>query len=174
MSRSYLPEPLCAFRAWRVHSDGDDDGPFALRSMYVAAGKTDWSSTAVAFCHQAASIHGHMWGPQRPPADQKAPPPSHPAPHEDCSCGLHAMYTLAAGQHHAQRSLSQCVGLVSCSGRVVECERGVRAERMAPLALLEGSALHLEEVAEAHGLPVLDEAELVAFAGWHGELRSAA
>jgi hypothetical protein len=64
-------------------------------------------------------------------------------------------------------------------GRIVECERGFRAQYARPVALLDAeNPLDLRKrkraavAADEYAIPLLERDELVAYAGWHGELCS--
>jgi hypothetical protein len=100
----------------------------------------------------------------------------HDAPSRGCGCGYSAYYGLP--DEPDLPAPSAVWGAVVAWGRVVECERGFRAEFARPLALLDrGSPLdrgegghRRERAAEAYAIPLLGRDELVAYAGWHGEL----
>jgi hypothetical protein len=101
----------------------------------------------------------------------------HEAPCRDCNCGFSAYYELPA---EPDLPAPDAVwGAISAWGQVVECERGFRAQYARPIALLDrhNPLDHGERggraaaAAEAYGIPLLAQAELVAYAGWHGELR---
>jgi hypothetical protein len=100
----------------------------------------------------------------------------HDAPHRSCGCGFSAYYALP---DEPDLPAPEAVwGAVVAWGRVVECERGFRAEYARPVALLEPSSQRdrgeggrrLERAAESYRIPLLGRDELVAYAGWHGEL----
>lgn len=100
----------------------------------------------------------------------------HAAPHRDCRCGYAAYYTLPEAPELPAR---QAVwGAVVAWGRIVECERGFRAQYARPVALLDrenpfdprGRARAL--AAEHYEIPLLERDELVAYAAWHGEVCS--
>jgi hypothetical protein len=65
-------------------------------------------------------------------------------------------------------------------GTIVECEIGFRARFARPLALLD--VKHPDDMreqgrraavaADAYGIPLLQRDELIAYAGWYGELRA--
>ena len=65
-------------------------------------------------------------------------------------------------------------------GTIVEHETGFRAEYARPLALLDRRhpddirerGRRLAAAAEAYGIPLLGRGELIAYAAWHGEVRS--
>lgn len=103
----------------------------------------------------------------------------HEAPFRDCNCGFSAYYDLPADP---ELPAPEAVwGVISAWGRVIECEHGFRARYARPIALLD--ARHPEDhrekgrrvanAADAYGVPLLGRAELIAYAGWHGELRAA-
>lgn len=100
----------------------------------------------------------------------------HDAPHALCGCGYSAFYTLP---DDPDLPAPEAVwGAVVAWGRVVECERGFRAEYARPLALLDrGSSTdrgeggrRRERAAENYAIPLLSRDELIAYAAWHGEL----
>lgn len=101
----------------------------------------------------------------------------HEAPHRDCNCGFSAYYELPA---EPELPAPDAVwGVIAAWGRVVEHEHGFRAQYARPVALLDReNPLDYGEqgrrtaiAADAYGIPLLKHAELVAYAGWHGELR---
>jgi hypothetical protein len=100
----------------------------------------------------------------------------HDAPHTACGCGYSAYYALPAEPDLPAPEASW--GAVVAWGRVVECERGFRAEFARPLALLDRRSpldraeggQRLARAADAYGIPLLAADELVAYAAWHGQL----
>jgi hypothetical protein len=69
----------------------------------------------------------------------------------------------------------RAAGAIAASGRVIECERGFRAEYAEPVALLEFEIASddrnwLRELADTYQVPVLPRRELVEYARWRGEL----
>ena len=104
----------------------------------------------------------------------------HDAPYPDCACGLSAYYEL---DEEPDQPAPDCVwGAIVAWGLVVECETGFRAQFARPIALLDAYNRHdfahpgrrTAAAAEAYGIPVLPRDELIAYAGWYGELREAA
>ena len=103
----------------------------------------------------------------------------HDAPQRDCKCGFSAYYELPADPELPAREAVW--GVISSWGRVIECESGFRAQYARPIALLDlrhpddlrEKGRRVANAAEAYGIPLLERAELVAYAGWHGELRAA-
>ena len=100
----------------------------------------------------------------------------HDAPHASCGCGYSAYYALP---DPPDLPAPEAVwGAVVAWGRVVECERGFRAEFARPLALLElrnpidrrEAGQRLERAADRYAIPLLPADELVAYAAWHGQL----
>jgi len=62
-------------------------------------------------------------------------------------------------------------------GRIVECERGFRAQYVRPVALLDcdnpldrRKTRRVARAAESYEIPLLERDELIAYAGWHGEI----
>ena len=103
----------------------------------------------------------------------------HDAPHRDCNCGFAAYYALPA---EPDMPAPEAVwGVIAAWGRVIECEHGFRAQFARPLALLRHrnpddayeQGRRLENAADAYAIPLLERDELIAYAGWHGELRAA-
>ncbi len=103
----------------------------------------------------------------------------HEAPWRDCNCGFSAYYELP--EEPDLPAPDAVWGVISAWGKVVECERGFRAQFARPIALLDHpnpedyreKGRRAANAAEAYGIPLLERAELLAYAGWHGELRAA-
>ena len=96
-----------------------------------------------------------------------------------CRCGISAYYELP---EDPDLSAPEAVwGAIVAWGRVVECETGLRAQFARPVGLLDAYnpldfARPLKRAARGRRgvrVPLLPRDELVAYAGWHGELRSA-
>jgi hypothetical protein len=103
----------------------------------------------------------------------------HDAPQRDCNCGFSAYYELPA---EPELPAPEAVwGAIAAWGLVIECERGFRAQFARPIALLalrnpddhHERGRRAANAAEAYGIPLLERAEFLAYAGWHGELRAA-
>lgn len=142
--------PLVGFRRWRVN----DDGTLRPDAYYSAAAWGD-SEEAVAVCRH--NLHGQV--------DLRGVELAHDAPAWGCTCGLHAWYALPSVPTSYEPGI--VIGAVKAWGRVIEHERGFRAERMRVLAFLAGRTAWR---AVAHYMvPVLDEDTLVAYAAWCGE-----
>ena len=142
MSAEPVARPVVGFRAWTFGADA------RLRPVDFGASVVDaWAVGATsAVCTT-----------------------SHPAPDAACTCGLHAQHALPAGADSPWRVL----GAVQLWGRVVVHERGLRAAHARPLALLDEPGAHRPDLrratADRHGIPLLDRAELLAYAGWYGD-----
>jgi hypothetical protein len=99
----------------------------------------------------------------------------HEAPYRECRCGYAAYYALP---EEPDLPAPQAVwGVVVAWGRVVECERGFRAQYARPVALLRADnrfdrrkRKRAEVAADEYGIPLLERDELIAYAGWHGQL----
>lgn len=103
----------------------------------------------------------------------------HDAPHRDCNCGFSAYYELPEEPDLPAREAVW--GAIVAWGLVIECERGFRAQFARPIALLDRRnpddsgerGRRVANAADAYELPLLEHAELVAYARWHGEMRAA-
>jgi hypothetical protein len=101
----------------------------------------------------------------------------HEAPNRRCRCGYSAYYTLP---EDPELPAAEAVwGVVVAWGRVIECERGFRAQYARPVALLDRDnpldrrqKRRVELAAENYEIPLLEREELIAYAAWHGELCS--
>jgi hypothetical protein len=100
----------------------------------------------------------------------------HDAPQANCGCGFSAYYRLP---DEPDLPAPEAVwGAIVAWGRVVECELGFRAEFARPVAMLDRlspldrreGGQRLVRVAEHYTIPLLPADELVAYAGWHGQL----
>jgi len=103
----------------------------------------------------------------------------HDAPQRDCNCGFSAYYELPV---EPELPAPEAIwGAIAAWGLVIECERGFRAQFARPIALLDRpnpddygeGGRRAAKAAAAYGIPLLEPAELVAYAGWYGELRAA-
>ena len=167
MTAEPVAEPLTGFRWWgarrgRLYSGIFVAGRFvpnpALSLVAPRATPSPWptSTDRVAKCF---AVRGHE------------------APYRDCRCGYAAYYALP---EEPDLPAAEAVwGAVVAWGRIIECERGFRAQYARPIALLDSenpldrrtkkrSALAAEEYA----IPLLERDELIAYASWHGEVCS--
>ncbi len=101
----------------------------------------------------------------------------HTAPYRDCRCGYAAWYALP--EDPPLPALEAVWGVVVAWGRIVECERGFRAQFVRPVALLDKpnpfetrKRRRAEDAAETYEIPLLERDELIAYAGWHGQVCS--
>ncbi|MGI8802308.1 MAG: hypothetical protein ACR2KV_09075 [Solirubrobacteraceae bacterium] len=166
MTLEPVAQPLVGFRRWGARRGGLYSGIFvahrfvpnpALAMIAPRAMPTPWPTD-----HDRHAKCFALGG--------------HDAPARLCGCGYSAYYALPP---EPDLPAPEAVwGAVVAWGRIVECERGFRAEYARPLALYERPSpldrgeggRRLERVAERYGLPLLGRDELVAYAGWHGEL----
>jgi hypothetical protein len=144
--------PLVGFRAWRATAEHE------LRPLahYSLAAWND-GPRAAAVCRLSA--HAAV--------DARGGEVAHEAPHWSCTCGIHAYY--APGWTRVPYA-GLVYGAILAWGRIVEHERGFRAERAEIIALAEGP--NARPVADRYELPVLPSAELLQYAGWWGEVKT--
>lgn len=167
MTAEPVAEPLVGFRRWGCRRGALYSGIFvagrfvpnpALGMIAPRARPVPWPAGAdrVAKCF---ALRGHD------------------APHRDCTCGFSAYYELP---DDPEMPAPEAIwGAIVAWGRIIECEWGFRAQYARPIALLDrhNPADYMKHgkraarAADAYGVPLLADAELVAYAGWHGELR---
>jgi hypothetical protein len=96
----------------------------------------------------------------------------HEAPDRDCRCGYAAYYALP--EEPELPAVEAVWGVVVAWGKVIECERGFRAQYARPVALLDDRRQRKRAAlaGEHYGIPLLERDELIAYAAWHGELCS--
>jgi len=167
MSPEPVAEPLVGFRRWGCKRGG-------LYSGIFVAGRFVPNPALGMVAPRAA---------QKPwPTDHDRPAKcfalrGHEAPYRGCNCGWAAYYSLP---EEPELPAPECVwGAVVAWGTIVECETGFRALFARPLALLHHphrddireQGRRAEIAAQAYEIPLLDHAELIAYAQWHGELR---
>ena len=170
MSVEPVAQPLVGFRHWGAKRGGLYSGIFvagkfvpnpALGMVAPRAGQMPWPTDHDRFA-KCFALRGHD------------------APYRDCNCGWAAYYTLP---EEPDLPAIECVwGAVVAWGKIVEHETGFRAEYARPLALLDRKhpadsrerGLRLQNAAETYNIPLLARDELLAYAAWHGEVRSTA
>lgn len=167
MSAEPVAEPLTGFRWWgsrrgKLYSGIFVAGRFvpnpALSVVAPRAVPSPWPSGAdrIAKCF---AVRGHE------------------APYRDCNCGYAAYYTLP---EEPDLPAAEAVwGAVVAWGRIIECERGFRAQYARPIALLDCEnpfdrrrKRRSAVAAEEYAIPLLERDELIAYASWHGEVCS--
>ena len=167
MSAEPVAQPLVGFRRWGCKRGGLYSGIFvsgrfvpnpALGMVAPRTAQLPWPSD-----HDRGAKCFALRG--------------HEAPYRDCNCGWAAYYSLP---DEPELPAPECVwGAVVAWGTIVECETGFRARFARPLALLDRK--HPDDIreqgrratiaAEAYAIPLLELDELIAYAGWHGEVR---
>jgi hypothetical protein len=170
VSAEPVAQPLVGFRRWGAMRGGLYSGIFvagrfmpnpALGMVAPRAAQKPWPVDAdrEAKCF---ALNGHQ------------------APFGACNCGWAAYYALDA---EPELPAPECVwGAVVAWGTIIECEAGFRAQFARPLALLDHRypddirerGRRVEVAAQAYGIPLLSHGELIAYAGWHGEVRQRA
>jgi hypothetical protein len=143
-------EPILGWRLWLVVADG---GYLWLESLLYAI---RWSPRRALdarcvphrrcdLCNQA-EVHAA---------------PTHPAPDAACECGIYAAAsadTLAPyldSTYPGRPSLERVLGRVRLWGKVIECERGWRAERAYPERLYVPGRLGAEREARNNALEIV-------------------
>jgi len=167
VSAEPVAEPIAGFRHWGVRRGRLFSGIFvagrfvpnpALSLVAPRAVPSPWP-TAQDRAAKCFALRGHE------------------APYRDCRCGYAAYYALPEAP---DLPAAQAVwGAVVAWGRIIECERGFRAQYARPVALLDCEnpfdRREKKRVAAAAGhynVPLLERDELIAYAGWHGQLYS--
>ncbi len=107
-------EPLLGYRGWHVVSAGDGSG-LALKSLHVSY---IWQRDVEAFCHQqgAMFLKGRHTG--------------NISPDPGCSCGIYAQlpeHPLSEWDKAKQGKVSAS-GTIAMWGRIIQCERGYKAQ----------------------------------------------
>lgn len=170
MSAEPIAQPLVGFRRWGAKRGGLYSGIFvagkflpnpALGVVAPRTAQKPWPLD-VDRAAKCFALNGHQ------------------APFRHCNCGWAAYYALDS---EPEMPAPECVwGAVVAWGTIIECETGFRAQFARPLALLDHRdpddirerGRRLEAAAEAYEIPLLGRDELIAYAGWHGEVRQAA
>ena len=162
--------PLAGFRRWGCKHGG-------LYSGIFVAGRFVYNPALRMVAPRARPV---PWPPGSDHPAKCFALRGHEAPARECNCGFAAYYEPPAEPDVP--AIEAVWGAIVAWGRIVECERGFRAQFARPIALLElrnpddlrEGGKRLERAADAYGIPLLEHDELVAYAGWHGELRAAA
>ena len=116
MSGERAPDAIDPIRAWRVWLPSVDvDGSLMLCSLTEAGGGARWAAGD--------------------PLRASCPTGEHEAPRGECTCGIYAHKSWASASHHARGVAGAVVGEVQLWGRVIEHERGYRAQFARPCAL---------------------------------------
>lgn len=167
MSAEPVAQPLVGFRRWGCKRGGLYSGIFvsgrfmpnpALTLLAPRATPSPWPADN----HRMAKCFALR---------------GHEAPYSDCRCGYSAYYALPEDPDLPAREAVW--GAVVAWGRVVECERGFRAQYARPVALLDcenprdrKQRERWARAADNYGVPLLERDEILAYATWHGELCS--
>ena len=116
MSDERAPDAIDPIRAWRVWLPSVEvDGTVMLCSLTEAGGGARWAAGD--------------------PLRASCPTGEHEAPRGECTCGLYAHKSWASASLQARGVSGAVVGEVQLWGRVIEHERGYRAQFARPCAL---------------------------------------
>jgi hypothetical protein len=116
VSGGRAPDAIDPIRAWRVWLPSVEvDGSLMLCSLTEAGGGTRWAAGD--------------------PLRASCPTGEHEAPRRECTCGIYAHKSWASASHQARGVAGAVVGEVQLWGRVIEHERGYRAQFALPCAL---------------------------------------
>jgi hypothetical protein len=162
-------EPIVGFRRWGVRRSGLYSGIFVAGRFVPTPART----------MVAPRVMPMPWPEEEPHAAKCWALRGHDAPFAECNCGLSAYYEL--DEEPDLPAPDTVWGAIVGWGRVVECETGFRAQYARPVALLDAynpldfarPLKRARDAAAAYGVPLLPRRELVAYAGWHGELHEA-
>ena len=168
MSAEPVAEPIVGFRRWGARRG-------ALYSWIFVAGRFFPNPALALIAPRARPV---PWQVDDARVAKCFALGGHEAPHRECNCGFAAYYELPREPDVPAREAVW--GVIAAWGRVIECEHGFRAQFARPIALLKrgypGDAYErgrrLENAAEAYAIPLLERDELIAYAGWHGEVRA--
>lgn len=148
--------PLIGYRCWRVDAHG-----MLLPQIRLLQHGDPWAAgTASATCMRI----------QRGAVDDRGEPLAHEAPCWGCLCGIYALHEFPQAQVY-QPNLVR--GVVKAWGRVIEHERGFRAQYARVIAMEERSHRPgaLERlVADRYDVPDLPADLLASYASWHGTI----
>ena len=162
-------EPLVGFRRWGARRGGLYSGIFVAGRFVPTPART----------LVAPRVRPIPWPADEPHVAKCWLLRGHEAPFAACHCGLSAYYELEDEPDLPARDAVW--GAIVAWGRIVECETGFRAQYARPVGLLDAynpldfarPLKRARDAAEAYGVPLLPRDELVAFAGWYGELHDA-
>lgn len=148
--------PIVAWRAWRPTHSG-------LLAGVVTC--VVWPSDD-AMLGECRKNHAVAYYEQ--PGGPGVSAPAHRAPHEGCQCGVYGHASLADLEAEPWMRDAIVVGRAKLWGRVVDHERGWRAERGRVTALVDHPAADRESTVDAarrYGVPVVAMSEASVWAG---------
>ncbi|HEX4363935.1 MAG TPA: hypothetical protein VHZ75_05240 [Solirubrobacteraceae bacterium] len=158
--------PLVGFRRWGVRRSGLYSGIFVAGRFVPTPALT----------MVAPRVRPMPWPPHEDRVAKCFALRGHEAPYSACNCGFSAYYELP--EEPDLPAPDAVWGVIAGWGRLVEHELGFRAQFARAVALLDDynpldfarPGKRLRDAAEAYGIPLLPRDELIAYAGWHGEL----
>lgn len=148
--RPTFSECVIGYRSWKL-----DD--WVLTPVSFGSPWRPGVNRAVCKAHETASV----W--YLDPSEQPKPK-THPAPQQNCTCGLHAYHEIPEQPDGTGAQI--IVGAVAAWGNLqVHCN-GFRAEYAQIVALVADAGL--DEIAELYGVPLVAREMLAAEAQQHG------
>jgi len=159
-----VASPLIGFRAWKIKGD--------LLAPCWQTSATWETATAVAACRAPYTMP--TWS--RPTATwsrstEVEPRHKDAAPNGSCNCGIHAYYAADPNLNGA-REPGGCWGMIVAWGKIIECERGFKAQHARIVALLEEAepTVDLTPILDRYQIPLLPLDELEQYAHFWGEI----
>ena len=159
--------PLTGYRIWRASLEGDQAALFPMNTSTPdwSGASSGWVSASCAFFGPVPSRIAIAFTQLGVGPDQLAAFDRHAAPDEACGCGFYAFNKLDPDlfdvvAHHASTLAPDApeehviIGRVELAGKVIEHERGYRAERARIVELIpvRGSNAPVRDLARRLGL----------------------
>jgi hypothetical protein len=152
-----VASPLVGFRAWKVKDD--------LLTPCWQSSNTWETVTAHAVCRAPYCMPTWSRPPHVEPRHKDA------APNGSCTCGIHGYYAADPNLNGA-REPRGCWGMIVAWGKIIECERGFKAQHARIVALLEEPepAVDLTAILDRYQIPLLPLDELEQYGHFWGEI----
>jgi hypothetical protein len=163
-------DPIVGYRAWyyTIGQRGAQLHPLTRRSA-AAPGAGDWDGASWGWVTATCARDTASW---------------HVAPEEDCTCGFYAMSTLPpvvsgcgfrTGEVEPGATSGVVLGRVELAGKIIEHDRGYRAERarIAELIPFRGTEQSVMILAARLGVPIAEPVDMPSmqdgFGGFPGQ-----